>query len=218
MNLNGIHAKSVIIRENNDTLITFEHEKIIIVDKDDIVEFFKIYDEMKQKYNVIIDLRMTHIIWYFIAYHGNEVLIYDPNKCKVLTLYEYLPQHYFISGYELPIRKLKIFFKTMLILSYYFSHIGIAWNVNIVIEDLKNIHDTLDHRIMLGILLNIVGIRKTEKYEYKKIEDVVNLMKSIFSEEFRAGEHLKLKSTATNYNECDFYCALLALRDMDHII
>jgi len=182
--LNGTFERTIVLRNENDTVVNIKHDKVICIDRNDVKEFFKLYDSIKDEYNVVLDLRLSPLIWYFIVYHGHDILIYDSNKGKILTLYSYLPQYFFISSFELPLKKIQIFFKIKIILSYYFDHLNICWNTHKTVEELKK-YTQHNHRIFIDTLLNIIGIKEKSEIKQKNINKIINLLCTAFSDEFR---------------------------------
>jgi len=231
--MNGTFKKTIIVREVNDTVINVKHDKVVIVR--DVIEFFGLLtstsdcssSKMKSEdespsffsksglsidgHNVIVDSRLSVLIWYLIVYYGDEVLIYDPHKNGVLTLYKYLLQYFFIPSSELSTKKIKLFFMIKIILSHYFEHLDIHWNVNKVVAELRNSYDTFDHRILINVLLNTVGIKNKETVNEKNVNETIQKLMTIKDKPIA-------RHVLKEVNNYELYIALITIRDMNYMI
>lgn len=221
--MNGTFKKTIIVREVNDTVINVKHDKVVIVR--DVIEFFGLLTSTFDcspsffsksglsidGHNVIVDSRLSVLIWYLIVYYGDEVLIYDPHKNGVLTLYKYLLQYFFIPSSELSTKKIKLFFMIKIILSHYFEHLDIHWNVNKVVAELRNSYDTFDHRILINVLLNTVGIKNKETINEKNVNETIQKLMTIKDKPIA-------RHVLKEVNNYELYIALITIRDMNYMI
>ena len=207
--VNGVFKDTVIFREYDDTMINIKYKEIICIENDDIESFIMVYNEVQPKNNIVLDSRLNVLIWYYIT-QNDDILIYDSSSHKTLTLYKYLPQHFYISSYELSLKKIKVFFMIKLTLSFLFNHLNINWSVSKVVEELKKSCADLEYKMFIYTLLNTIGVKRRDEINDENVKNIKILLKNAFNGNYK---NEMQDNVLRKCNEYELYYAIGLLRD-----
>ena len=202
--INGLLSKSILIRSKDDTFLTFDCT-VIIIDEYDLSTFWKCINEHKQDHNIILDSRLTWLILYSILKYENDMLIYNVYNSRIITIYRYFSELSGITINELSMYRIKQITILKLLLSHFLYNFDISWNISNIIKNINKftnktvstkisvdskgdevkgkyrIHEQTNKTIFMNILLNYIGIRKTEEINNENVKRIIDLIKFYFS-------------------------------------
>lgn len=141
---NGLYVQSIMIRERDDTFIPFKC-KVEIVQHNELQSFWILFEKYISEYNIIIDSRMNLIIPYAIIRYNDNVLIYDVQTTKIITIYDYCNTYFKTNIDELNMSQIKEIFIIKLLLTYYLYYLDIPWNITNIINSMKLVHRNNSH-------------------------------------------------------------------------
>lgn len=199
--MNGTFTSTILIREKDDTFIKFDIENIIIIKENDVDKFFNIYEENRENKNILIDMRMELIIMLAILKYENDILIYDPNKLKVSTIYNYFNEYLFINSSELSLANIKKILYVKIILDYCFSSMQILWNIRQAIEFTKKSNN------IAYVLINCIGAQAEKKCDINNIRKITQLINNIINK----SNWSSLGDKSLKINTYELFCGLASM-------
>lgn len=119
---NGSYKNTIVIRETHDIYLFIDNLTVKTMDKNNFIGFEKIVKD-NTNVNIVIDSRMTLLIYYAIIRYGDSVLIYNIGNREIQTIYQYVSDLYKIPLYILTETMIKIWAVILLIDIYYFDGI-----------------------------------------------------------------------------------------------
>ena len=105
--VNGSYNSSIIIREVDDTYIFIKNHRVVIANHLD----FNALDTVVKTNplcNVIIDGRLTNMLYYGIMKHHDNLLVYNITNRKVSTIYSYIADIFKVRLSQLSLNGLRL--------------------------------------------------------------------------------------------------------------
>ena len=99
---NGAYNETIVVREVDDTYLFIKNCTVERINRMDFLGFNKIVHENNRK-NIVIDSRLDTLLYYAIAVHKDNILIYNIAERKVSTVYSFIS-----SIYKVPISHLTL--------------------------------------------------------------------------------------------------------------
>ena len=179
--LNGSFAETKFICENDDLFVGFKHETITIKT---LSEFWTAYTSHADKYNIVLDFRMTNFIAYAVMKYGDDVLIFDIATGKVKSVYWYCSKYFQIQTNELTIQQIKQLFVAHLLLLTFVRPLNIEWNNARLIKCIKSNDIAISSgslRNTFDMLINYIHIQQSTDVSSKNITLVLSYFNRYFS-------------------------------------
>ena len=104
---NGSYNSSIIIREVDDTYIFIKNYRVVIANRLD----FNVLDtvvETNPLCNIIIDGRLTNMIYYGIMKYHDNLLVYNITNRKVSAIYSYIADIFKVRLSQLSLKGLRL--------------------------------------------------------------------------------------------------------------
>lgn len=181
---NGSFTNTIVLRECDDTFITFRH-KTVLISSTNLTKFWKVYETYKSTHNIVIDSRLQLLIMYATMAYADELLVYNAYKPKIINLYDYCSDLFKIAASELNIRQIQELFIMKMIISYYLSACGIPWQVNQIMNNLKELHrycaNGITKKSILDIMINYIRCRSVESFDRSHVSTLYELFHTYFS-------------------------------------
>lgn len=181
---NGSFNDTIILREHDDTFITFRH-KTVLISSTNLTRFWKVYETYKSTHNIVIDSRLQLLIMYATMAYADELLVYNTYKPSIVNLYDYCSDLFKIAASELNIRQIQELFIMKMIISYYLSEISIPWQVNQIMNNLKELHrycaSGITKKSILDIMINYIRCRSVDQFDRNHVSSLYELFHTYFS-------------------------------------
>lgn len=192
---NGSFAKTVIFREVDDTYIGFPH-KTVLISSTNLTKFWNEYEKHKNEYNIVLDSRLQLLIMYATIAYADELIVYNTFTTKVVNLYDYCSDLFKITASELNIRQIQELFIMKMIISYYLVEQGIPWQVNQIMNNLKELHtySTIgaSKKTIIDIMVNYIRCGAVNNFDRGNIAELFKLFHTYFSQKaYRLAQHNK---------------------------
>ena len=152
--MNGTHAKSILLRQIDDTYIFIKECEIITLSPTDFTKAHRIIREHGRENNVYIDSRMEYIILIAAYKYGDVILIYDYRIREIITLYEYLTSRYTLPPSCLTSEFIKSFAVCIL-----FLHVFLCENIKVNLSNMIRVLRKQKNKgyFTTSILIDIIG-------------------------------------------------------------
>lgn len=181
---NGSFAQTVIFREADDTYIGFPHQTVTISPVN-LTKFWFYYEKYKTDYNIVLDSRLQLLIMYTTIAYADELIVYNAYTAKVVNLYDYCSELFKIAASELNIRQIQELFIMKMVISYYLYDQGIPWQVNQIINNLKELHTYsaigVTKKTIIDIMANYLRCGSVNNFDRNNVERLFKLFHTYFS-------------------------------------
>ena len=158
---NGLHEKTLLVRHEDDTFVHFEVDKVMLISGESVNDFYDIYEQYKDDYNVLIDSRLVYVILLSFIKYELELLIFDPYRNTVYNGLNFLSLITPINKVSLIIEEWKIFCAVKVFIDYFANDLAIKWdNENVAADILKTDTKNTKYQVCSAI---IVGISNQNK-------------------------------------------------------
>ena len=175
--LNGSFEHTIMIRCIDDTFIHFDCDVFLI---SSLSEFWKIYDEKKDNFNILIDSRLDQFIAYATIKYGDNILIYDSYVGRVKTIYTYVSDLFHIQTNELTIPQIRKLFVMYLLILVYVKSLNINWNVTSLIHLIKQITNN-SPQDMTDIIITYIKIQTQSSINSSNVKNILMLINKHFA-------------------------------------
>lgn len=181
--MNGSFLKTVIFRNADDTFISFDYE-CIILSPTNLTSFWNAYEKYKHTHNILIDSRLQIIIMYAALAYADEILIYNSYTTRIMNLFDYCSDIFKISAFELNIRQIQELFIMKMVISYYLHDCSIQWQVNQIINNLKELHkydaNEIGKKSIIDIMMNYIKCINVNELNKQNVIDLYTLFHKYF--------------------------------------
>lgn len=181
---NGSFAKTVIFREIDDTYIGFPHQTILI-SSTNLTKFWFYYEKYKVDHNIVLDSRLQLLIMYATIAYADELIVYNAFTTRVVSLYDYCSDLFKITASELNIRQIQELFIMKMIISYYLYDQNIPWQVNQIMNNLKELHTYsaigASKKTIIDIMVNYIRCGAVNNFDRNNVETLFKRFHTYFS-------------------------------------
>ena len=121
-------SRTIYITEKDNVFVNVErYEPYLLKSSRSVSEALRVFDENRNKANIIVDSRLTEIVIYLILKFGREVVIYDVNVNRFCTVFSWSRSLLLLNINLFNEEYLKKILFMYLLIVYYFRE---AWNGN----------------------------------------------------------------------------------------
>ena len=117
--------------------------------------------------------------------YADELLVYNAYTSKIVNLYDYCSDLFKIAASELNIRQIQELFIMKMIISYYLSSCNIPWQVNQIMNNLKELHrycaSGITKKTIVDIMFNYIRCRSVESFDRNHVTSLYELFHTYFS-------------------------------------
>lgn len=218
---NGSFAKTVIFREIDDTYIGFPHQTILI-SSTNLTKFWFYYEKFKTEHNIVLDSRLQLLIMYATIAYADELIVYNAFTTRVVNLYDYCSDLFKITASELNIRQIQELFIMKMIISYYLYEQNIPWQVNQIMNNLKELHtySTIgaSKKTIIDIMINYIRCGSVNNFDRGNVEKLFKRFHDYFSTKaYSLSQHghdvIISKWTIHNLTIEDVYVTFMLLKE-----
>lgn len=181
---NGSFKNTIVFREVDDTFISFPHTTVK-VSSTNLTQFWKAYEQYKNDNNIILDSRLQLIIMYATLAYADELLVFNSFTTKVVNLYDYCSDLFKIAASELNIRQIQELFIMKMVISFYLADKSIPWQVNQILNNLKELHtytvNGITKKSIIDIMVNYIKCGSVDKFDRNRINNLFEQFHKYFS-------------------------------------
>lgn len=160
---NGLHEKTLLVRHEDDTFVHFEVDKVVLISGESVSDYYDIYEQYKDDYNVLIDSRLVYIILLAFIKYELELLIFDSYRNIVYNGLNFFSLITPISKVSLTIEEWKIFCAVKVLIDYFANDLAIKWNNEDVADDiLKTNTKSTKYQVCSAMIVGISNQNKVQ--------------------------------------------------------
>lgn len=173
--------KSIIITEKDDIFYSLSNYKTVIIkNKLNINKYQEIFNEYKNKANIIIDSRLSEIIIYSILLNGVSVYVYNVDNSKIDNLFRWVKNIFHINPCSFNIKYIKQISFLFIFVNFYLKNYNIQWNTNYAIKCVEQ-NMLTKYDITTEYIINYINIPiYSNDTDTKILKDCMNDIQDIF--------------------------------------
>jgi hypothetical protein len=142
----------VIVRPIDDTFLTFNESKVVILNNTDFEELKNVFSSDFSGLQ-IIDFRLGLLIMFGIYTFGDLIFVYDLRQMKIINIYSYIIEHFNLSESDvLELRTCKIIANIILVRDFYFKALNLRLYISPILLSIIN---NADYNIFKLIFLSL---------------------------------------------------------------
>ncbi len=172
---------SIIITEKDDIFYSLSNYKTVIIkNKLNINKYQEIFNEYKNKANIIIDSRLSEIIIYSILLNGVSVYVYNVDNSKIDNLFRWVKNIFHINPCSFNIKYIKQISFLFIFVNFYLKNYNIQWNTNYAIKCVEQ-NMLTKYDITTEYIINYINIPiYSNDTDTKILKDCMNDIQDIF--------------------------------------
>ena len=172
---------SIIITEKDDIFYSLSNYKTVIIkNKLNINKYKEIFNEYKNKANIIIDSRLSEIIIYSILLNGVSVYVYNVDNSKIDNLFRWVKNIFHINPCSFNIKYIKQISFLFIFVNFYLKNYNIQWNTNYAIKCVEQ-NMLTKYDITTEYIINYINIPiYSNDTDTKILKDCMNDIQDIF--------------------------------------
>ena len=144
---NGLHEKTLLVRHE---------DKVVLISGESVSDFYDIYEQYKDDYNVLVDSRLVYVILLAFIKYELELLIFDPYRNTVYNGLNFFSLITPINKVSLTIKEWKIFCAVKVFIDYFANDLAIKWhNEDVAADILKTDMKSTTYQVCSAIIVGI---------------------------------------------------------------